>query len=463
MVKDGTGGPAAARVKRTLVSSRAAALSALEAAAVTLDSGGQDDRRDAPGDGEQAGQPAGLGERLGEGLGDGLQAGATPSVRDGAQDSGRVGVQTIVPPTEVDLTAVDAFGTWVSPPGRPRVSLARRPILRAVLALLVRRHLADREVTTDEVIDAGWPGERMQRESALQRAYWAIWTLRALGLGQNLVTSERGYALQHVRIHRSEGTTQREQVVGPARPPRSIVLDTLVGSLAAGIAHNVSNPLTALIGNLSFALEDGEEMNPTTRSGLTDALGAAERIARVVNDLRVLFRVTRDGLAQVDLESSLQQAIERCGSWLRDRAIVTTSIDPVPQIEGSVLRLTQLFSSLLAHVARTLPARSREENEIKITLRHVLNDVEVEVSDNGLGLAPELLSRAFEPIFAAWSSDTVHAPDASGLGLVICQVLTTSMGGTLEVNSPRGRGTTYLVRWPASLDGTNPRAPRSVT
>lgn len=353
------------------------------------------------------------------------------------------------------VTSVDAFGTWIEPAGRARVSLGRRAILRAILALLVRRHLAGREATTDEVIDAGWPGERMQRESALQRAYWAIWTLRALGLGENLVTTERGYALENVRIHRTESVIKREAPATTAT--RSPMFDSIVGSLAAGIAHNVSNPLTALIGNLSLALEEGQnDMAPTTRESLTDALGAAERIARVVNDLRVLFRVTRDAPGMVDPSASLKLALNASSSWLDERCVVTTAMDAVPPIEGSSARLTQLLTSLLAHVTRSLPFRPRNENEIKIVMRHVLNEVEIEVSDNGPGLAPELLARAFEPVFSSQGTGVLQAPDASGLGLVICQVLATSTGGTLELSSPRGRGTTYLLRWPVAPE---PRLP----
>ncbi|HNC97006.1 MAG TPA: ATP-binding protein, partial [Myxococcota bacterium] len=119
----------------------------------------------------------------------------------------------------------------------------------------------------------------------------------------------------------------------------------------------------------------------------------------------------------------------------------------VPAVVGADLRLGQVFTNLVVNAVQALPVDRREQNEIRIRVyRRDADQVCVEVVDNGQGIPKEMLNRIFEPFFT-----TKPVGEGTGLGLSICQDLVRACGGSIEVESELGKGSTFRVLLPVAL------------
>jgi CheY-like chemotaxis protein/anti-sigma regulatory factor (Ser/Thr protein kinase) len=117
---------------------------------------------------------------------------------------------------------------------------------------------------------------------------------------------------------------------------------------------------------------------------------------------------------------------------------------PVPQVEGSATRFEQVFVNLLVNAAQAVPDGDVAANEVKVSVFLQADRVVVEVSDTGVGIAPETLGRVFDPFFT-----TKPRGVGTGLGLPISRGIVTSAGGDITVESVPGRGSTFRVALPA--------------
>ncbi|MHB1847324.1 MAG: two-component system sensor histidine kinase NtrB [Deltaproteobacteria bacterium] len=222
---------------------------------------------------------------------------------------------------------------------------------------------------------------------------------------------------------------------------------TALGTLAAGMAHEINNPLAYVLGNLTFIEErvrqfpDGGELS----SALAEVRAGAERIRSVVDDIRQFSRTTADAEPEpVDLPALLRSALRMASAQLRSRATVVEELGPVPPLLGSANRLGQVFLNLLLNAAQAIPEGPPENNRVTVRLRARDADwVSVEVTDTGAGMAPDVQRRLFEPFFT-----TKPAGVGTGLGLSICHGIVEAHAGKIEVESEVGRGTTFRVLLP---------------
>jgi signal transduction histidine kinase len=244
---------------------------------------------------------------------------------------------------------------------------------------------------------------------------------------------------------RQERRRMREQLV---------VSDRLasIGMLAASVAHEINNPLTALVANLEFLSDrldgfagddDGE-----LADGVRDAMSATNHLRRIVGDLGVLSRPStapRPEAATVDIENVLETATRMAWHEVRLRARLTKEFAGVPPVEGDESRLAQVFLNLLVNAAQAIEPGASEENEIRVsTSMDRAGRVVVGVSDTGSGMAPDVRDRIFDAFYTTKPSGV-----GTGLGLAICHRIVTSLGGAIDVQSAVGAGTTFRVLlWP---------------
>jgi PAS domain S-box-containing protein len=233
-----------------------------------------------------------------------------------------------------------------------------------------------------------------------------------------------------------------------------------MGTLAAGVAHEINNPLAAVIANLEYIADSVTQLvarDPSARTPeraesiadaiirpLEDARHAAQRVRFIVRDLMIFSRTPNDeARVPMNVESILESSLGMAWNEIRHRGRLTKRYEPVPLVEANEARLGQVFLNLLVNAAQALPEGQAVRNEVSVCIRPEGARVVVEIADNGVGIAPENLGRIFDAFFT-----TKPVGEGTGLGLAICHRIVTDMGGDLTVTSVPGHGTNFRVSLP---------------
>lgn len=222
-----------------------------------------------------------------------------------------------------------------------------------------------------------------------------------------------------------------------------------VGMLAAGVAHEINNPLSAVVANLELCrtelaartdAQEGGELQGV-REMIADAGEAADRVRQIVRDLRIFSRHEDATVGSVDIQRVLDSTLRMAGNEVRHRARVVKTYGPATSVKGTESRLGQVFLNLVVNAAQAIPEGNAEGNTIRVETRLVApGRLAVEVIDTGPGMGAETLRNLFTPFF------TTKAPGVgTGLGLAICQRIVTGYGGEIQVESQLGKGTTFRV------------------
>jgi PAS domain S-box-containing protein len=253
-------------------------------------------------------------------------------------------------------------------------------------------------------------------------------------------------------------------------------VDRLVnfGTLAAGIGHELNNPLAFVLGNLDFAagtlstierkleasarnhpddadLEDTLSLVDEVSEATRDMKDGARRLREIVSDLRVFTRVdANEDNEPIDLREPVESAVSIGFSEIRHRAtLIREFAGQIPAVEVNRGRISQVFLNLLVNAAQAFSENSGDDNRIWLRLYHDKDWVIAEVEDNGPGMSEEVRSRIFEAFYT-----TKDPADGTGLGLSICKSLVESADGHIEVESEPGEGALFRVRLPAAHDQT---------
>jgi PAS domain S-box-containing protein len=254
-----------------------------------------------------------------------------------------------------------------------------------------------------------------------------------------------GRAIANIMVHRD--TTERKQLQA-----HLVVADRLasVGTLGAGVAHEINNPLAYMMVNLHLIREGLERLEAQAPAApiaslqqlVRETAEGAERIATIVRDLKVFARGEQETrLMPVDVRRAVELACKMADNVIRHRARLVTEFEPVAPVEASESRLCQVFLNLLLNAAQAIPEESLGEHEIRVVIRSgERGRVVVEVRDTGVGMTPEVLDRIFDPFFT-----TKPVGVGTGLGLSICHGIIESMGGSIHAESEPGKGSTFRV------------------
>lgn len=261
---------------------------------------------------------------------------------------------------------------------------------------------------------------------------------------------------------------------------------TSMGTLAAGVAHEINNPLSYVLYNLESLEKDlpmlfqslrqihsrlrtdaGADTLEETLNQLNEAmnrdlihdilgrlsyaLNGTDRIREIAHGLGAFSRVDDTALHPVNLHRVIDTAAEMASNEIRYRANLVKAYGDVPRVLAVEGRLSQVFVNLLINAAHAIEEGAMDENEIRVRTWADGEDVIAEVRDTGVGIPEEIADRLFEPFFT-----TKEIGSGTGLGLPISKTIVESYGGSITVRSKVGQGTRFTVRLPAQPGTTKP-------
>jgi CheY-like chemotaxis protein len=225
-----------------------------------------------------------------------------------------------------------------------------------------------------------------------------------------------------------------------------------IGMLAAGVGHEINNPLSAVVANLEMAAAEMSALSARVgRDSLGDlpdeikeALDAAKRVRQIALDLKVFSGGQADANHPVNVEDVLDASVRMALSQVQHHARVVKHYGGVPPASGAESRLGQVFLNLIVNAAQAIPDGHADQNEIRLITRLDDQDrIVVDVEDTGSGIAPHVMAQLFTPFVTTKPSGV-----GTGLGLSICRRLVTAMGGSIWADSTPGAGTVFHVALP---------------
>jgi two-component system NtrC family sensor kinase len=215
-----------------------------------------------------------------------------------------------------------------------------------------------------------------------------------------------------------------------------------LGMLAAGVAHEVNNPLGGILALTSLTLEDMPRNDPN-RECLEEVIRQTERCRDIVLRLLEFSRQSKANRELVDLNDILERTLALIGKQsMFFNVTVVKQYDPeLPSVLADRSQFQQVFMNLLMNAAQAM----NERGTLTVTTRRdpAVENVEIAISDTGCGIPPDQIGRVFDPFFTTKASG-----QGTGLGLSITYGIVTTHGGTIAVQSRQGAGTTFTVRVP---------------
>ncbi len=259
---------------------------------------------------------------------------------------------------------------------------------------------------------------------------------------------------------------------------RSMHIDRMlaVGTMAAGVGHEINNPLGYVMANVTYASEEvarvAKEIGvlgtavpqaaalasalAEVGATLADVDEGARRIRDIARDLNTFARNDEE-LHLVDLRAVADSALRMAAAEVRQRARVVRQYAEVLPVRANASRVSQVLLNLVINAAHAIAKGATESNEITVRVRSEGTNVVVEVCDTGSGIAPEHRARLFSPFFT-----TKPVGQGTGLGLSISKRIVNALGGEIEVESEVGRGTVMRVVLPAAEDPEGDNVPATI-
>jgi len=223
-----------------------------------------------------------------------------------------------------------------------------------------------------------------------------------------------------------------------------------MGEMAAGIAHELNQPLTGIknyANNAMYMIEQGLDIREEVKGNLQLISTQVDRAARIIGQMRELARRTEFQFAPVDVNQELREAIEFVVPQMHLSGVETTVnlAEDVPEVMGDGLRLEQVFLNLLVNARQAM--EESHQRHLTVSTRHepqLKYPVVVEISDTGKGFSAELAPRLFAPFYT-----TKEAGQGTGLGLSISLSIIEYHQGMIEAKGEVGKGATFTVRLPS--------------
>ena len=283
-----------------------------------------------------------------------------------------------------------------------------------------------------------------------------------------LIVDDAGKTLGGVVVFR-DVTEQRHLEERVTRSERLAA----IGTMSAGIAHEINNPLAYVLSNVVFAIDGLRELTEQLHAvagplgnalasrvaGIADALGDAregsERVHRLVHDLKKFGRSERVEPAVLELSEVLESAIRMTENTVRHHARVRRLYGTTPFVEASESQLGHVFINLLVNAAHAMGEGQVDAKEIVVATHTDRKGRAVaEIRDTGSGIPPETLKKIFDPFFT-----TKDVGQGTGLGLSIAHSIVSSLGGEISVESHVGKGTTFRVALLPAIERKPTKAP----
>jgi PAS domain S-box-containing protein len=236
-----------------------------------------------------------------------------------------------------------------------------------------------------------------------------------------------------------------EQRIAQEQLTRAERLSAL-GALAAGVAHEINNPLSYVLLNLR-CLEDNSQLSERAHLALLNALDGATRIQQIAQELRGYCGTDAPGKPEpVDVTKAASSAINIAQNQIRHRAKLERSLEEDLHVIAREGQLVQVLVNLLINAAQAIPESDGKRHVISVRSRGMSeNSVQIEITDSGVGIAPDVLPHVFEPF-----STTKRRGEGSGLGLAISKRIVDELGGQISIYSELGKGCRVRIELPRS-------------
>jgi PAS domain S-box-containing protein len=246
-----------------------------------------------------------------------------------------------------------------------------------------------------------------------------------------------------------------------ARERELILGDRLaaLATLAAGLSHELNNPLSYVLANLEVLRDQVGAQVPDldprlaedVRRLLHEMTEGARRVADIVRELRTFARADDEVVGPVDVHRLLGSALAIAASEIKRRARLIRDFQPIPRVRANHARLGQVIVNLIVNAIQSLPEGEPDRYEVRVsTYTDAEGRAVIEVADTGLGIPPGARDRIFDPFFTT-RGDGI----GTGLGLSVCHGIVHALGGEITVDSDVGQGATFRVALP-------PEAPPAV-
>jgi signal transduction histidine kinase len=221
-----------------------------------------------------------------------------------------------------------------------------------------------------------------------------------------------------------------------------------IGTLAAGIAHEVGNPLASISALVQVAQRSTDD--PFIKEKLDLVKSQVIRISKIIRDLVDFSRPSSFELHRVNINECLKEAVEitKVGTKSKKLEFSVKLSDDLPNLPLVADQLEQVFVNILLNAVDAINDIKDEKIEKRISIESAFYDDEVIITftDNGSGISEENLGKIFEPFF------TTKSPGkGTGLGLWVSYGIIKSFQGNLEVRSSKGNGTTFIIKLPVEL------------
>jgi two-component system NtrC family sensor kinase len=232
-----------------------------------------------------------------------------------------------------------------------------------------------------------------------------------------------------------------------------------VGQLAGGVAHEINNPLTGVLGQAQLLLDKMTSEDPR-RGHLEKIERAALRCRRIVRSLLDFSRQKETQFDQISLIDTLEATLDLCETDLQGSHVnVVKNFDiKIPPIQGNASQLQQVFLNVITNSIQAMPKGGSVSISTGLVTAEVQGKpgqaVEIKFTDQGIGILPEHIEHLFEPFFT-----TKEIGKGTGLGLSVSLGIVRNHGGDIRVESPGpGRGATFKIYLPVSAAAVGPGA-----
>ncbi|SRR5579883_2582901 len=230
-----------------------------------------------------------------------------------------------------------------------------------------------------------------------------------------------------------------------------------LGTISAGIVHEINNPLTWVSSNLYLLKEYVQSLNTKDRKSLheqlvkmetiiNESINGANQIAEIVKNLRGFARVDESDKVPTDIHETMEASIKIAHSIFKNRATINKNFDnQIPRLLVNQGKLQQVFLNLIINAAQAIPEGNPTSNQIILKTHLEADKICIDITDTGTGIPSEILSKIFDPFFTSKPHGV-----GTGLGLSICQEIITSLRGKIQVKSKPGK-TTFSIQLPLEL------------
>lgn len=240
----------------------------------------------------------------------------------------------------------------------------------------------------------------------------------------------------------------RQRLMTEQQLAQSQKLEAL-GRLAAGMGHEINNPLSYVLSNVeeaSMMLEPGKPLGDAERDELRvmldETAAGVQRISLLVRHLKLFSRSQPQPSRPFSVNDVVTSALTLVRNEIEHRANLVRALAPdLPEVVGEPNRIEQVLINLLLNAAQAIPLGDATGNTVRVSTRRGLDDeVVIEVADTGCGIAADDLERVFEAFYT-----TKPVGEGTGLGLAVCHSIVEAHGGRIAIDSKPGGGTTVTV------------------